>query len=449
MGAFNLGSFYALRPMRIDHHGWQIAAGLAIVWALIDRPTIRRAAIAGLAAAFWVHVSLEGIAFTALASGWLGLQWLDRPDEESYRLPAFLGTLAASSLILFSVAHGGALFDRTFCDAASPVHIAIFALAAAGMTLAVRAAPRGMILRAGALGLAAITCGALYQIWAPQCLTGPFATMDPLVYRVWFVSIREGMPLWREPLHDTLLWMPFPLIGLAGGLFGWLRTREADQRRLHLGYLMLMLGAVAVAFTVERAGAFANMLAIPGSLILFRAAQRRISHVRIMPLRATLTAATLIALIPLSSPLLSLLAPQPKSESPAHQARLAQCMANENIARLDVLASATIMTPLNIAPNLITQTHHRVIGSGYHRNGQAIKDVLIFFLASDEAAHAVARRRHIDFVFLCPAEEEMGGDRHFNPNGLAARLADGYPPRWLRPLQVPGLQAAKLYAVIR
>ncbi len=448
--AFNIGAFYALRPMRIDHHGWQIAAGLAIAWALIDRASVRRAALAGVAAAFWIHVSLEGTVFTALAGGWLGLRWILRPGEEGYRLPAFLAALAGASLVLFCAAHGGALFDLTFCDAVSPVHIAVFALAAAGAAITVRCAPSTLSQRAVPLALTALACGALYRLWAPQCLDGPFATMSPLVYRQWYVNVKEGMPLWREPLHDTMLWLPFPAVGIAGALVGCLRANDPGQRRRRTDYLVLVAAATATALTLERAGAFANVLAIPGALELFRAARQRLSRLEIVPLRALGTTIVLLALMPFTSPLLSLLAPRTETDiPPAQETAVNKCMSNDNLARLDALPQATIMTPLNIGPNLITETHHRVIGSGYHRNSGAIRDVLLFFMAKESVARAVALRRHLDFVFLCPAEEEVNSDRNTNPEGLSARLAEGRPPAWLRPVTLPGLAQAKLYAVIR
>ncbi len=449
--AFNIGAFYALRPMRIDHHGWQIAAGLAIVWALIDRPTVRRAAIAGVAAAFWMHVSLEGLVFTSLAACWLGLRWIVRPDEEGYRLPAFLAALAGASLVFFILAHGGALFDRTLCDAISPVHIAVFALAAAGTALAVRWAPGTILLRALPLGLTAVACAALYRLWAPQCLGGPFATMSPLVHRFWYLSIREGLPLWNAPLHDTLLWIPFPAIGMLGALFAWRRAGDTAERRLQLDYLALMIAATAVTFTIERAGAFANILAVPGALHLFRAAQRRIARTEIMPLRALGVVVMVMVLIPMASPLLSLLAPLPVKDifAAARGDDIDRCLSHDNLARLDILPQAVIITSLNVAPNLITDTHHRVIGSGYHRNSRAIEDVLLFFMAREQVAHAVAVRRQLDFVFLCQSEILLDAERHESPDGILAHLVAGTPPRWLRPLHVPGLQAAKLYAVIR
>lgn len=450
--AFNIGSFYALRPMRIDHHGWQIAAGLAIVWALIDRPTVRRAAIAGVAAAFWIHVSLEGLAFTVLAGGWLGLRWIVRPDEEGYRLPAFLAALAGASLAFFTIAHGSALFGRTFCDAVSPVHIVAFALAGAGTLLAVRWNPGNLVPRALSLGLTAVACGALYRLWAPQCLAGPFATMSPIVYRLWFSRVQEGLPLWDLPLHNTLLWIPFPAIGTLGALFAWWRTDNAAERRLQRDYLVLMIAATAITFTVERAGAFANALAIPGALHLFRVAQRHLAQTKIMPLRAIGTTLVLLILMPMAAPLLSLFAPPPEKDAHASATRDAvndRCLSHDNLARLDTLPPATIMTQINNAPNLITDTHHRVIGSGYHRNNQAIEDVLLFFMAREEVAHAVAIRRRLDFVFLCQNEIELNAEHTDNPDGVLTHLVAGQPLRWLRPVPLPGLEAAKLYAVIR
>jgi hypothetical protein len=212
---------------------------------------------------------------------------------------------------------------------------------------------------------------------------------------------------------------------------------------------MLMAAATAVAVTVERAGALANVMAIPGALQLFRAARQRLSRLEVVPLRALATTLVLIALMPVTSPLLSLLAPRIRPDvRPAQEAAIRKCISNDNLARLDTLSPATIMTTLNIAPNLITETHHRVIGSSYHRNNGAIRDVLLFFMAKESVARAIARHRHLDFVFLCPTEGDMADDHNAGPLGMPARLLAGQPPRWLRPVTLPGLTEGKLYAVI-
>ena len=212
-----------------------------------------------------------------------------------------------------------------------------------------------------------------------------------------------------------------------------------------------MTAATAITFTVERAGAFANILAVPGALHLFRAAQERISRSAVMPLRALGTTLVVLVLMPMTPPLLSLLAPRAEeviSVSTARDAATDRCLSHDNLARLDALPPATIMAQINTAPNLITDTHHRVIGSGYHRNNRAIGDVLLFFMAPEKVAHAVAVRRHLDFVFLCQSEIELDPERDESPDGVLARLVAGTPPRWLRPVALPGLTQGKLYAVV-
>ena len=79
----------------------------------------------------------------------------------------------------------------------------------------------------------------------------------------------------------------------------------------------------------------------------------------------------------------------------------------------------------------------------------AIRDVLLFFMAKESVARAVAVRRHLDFVFLCPGEDEMKAEHDASPSGMSARLIAGQPPSWLRPVTLPGLAQGKLYAVIR
>ncbi len=57
-----------LRPMRIDHHGWQLVCAALALWTLFW-PAARKAGIfMGVALAVWLHISLEGAPVTAPSS---------------------------------------------------------------------------------------------------------------------------------------------------------------------------------------------------------------------------------------------------------------------------------------------------------------------------------------------------------------------------------------------
>ena len=449
--ATNIGVFSTARPMRIDHHGWQAACGIGMVLALIGPRTLRRGLIGGLCAAFWMHISLEGIVFTAGCGAWLGLRWIAAPRQEGGVLPAYLGGVAAGSLGFFLIGHGGALFDRTACDAISPVHMTVFALATAGTGLAAWWSPIRLPTRVVLLGATAGVCAATYKLWAPQCAGGPFAALTPLTYRLWYLTVAEGRPVWNGPVATAIGWIAFPIVGLAGAAVGSRRSAVAE-RGTWLDYLVLLAAAVAIGIVVSRASAFANLLAVPGALMLLKAALPRLALVRRMPVRAAAHAALGLLLLPLTPAMaaLSLLAPLhgPSAADRAIRQVGFDCIALDNVARLRSLPPGLFMTTLDSSEALIVTTPHRAIGAAYHRDVAAMDDTIRFFIGDDASAHAILTRHGANYVFICPGDGEAMKWAKAAPGGLAARLARGDAPGWLRPVAVPGLRFMRVYAVV-
>ena len=58
---FSLGALKQMRPMRIDHHGWQIVLALVGTLAAMDSRPRRSGIIAGVAMAAWMNISIEGL----------------------------------------------------------------------------------------------------------------------------------------------------------------------------------------------------------------------------------------------------------------------------------------------------------------------------------------------------------------------------------------------------
>ena len=452
--AADFGTLSAAHPMRIDHHGWQAACGLAIALALLGPRTLRRSAIAGLCAALWMHISLEGIVFTAGCGAWLGLRWIVAPQTERAMLPAYLGGVAGGSLALFLIAHGGALFDRTACDAISAVHMVVFGIATLGTGVAARWTPRSRYGRGALLAVTALGCAATYKSWAPQCSGGPFAALTPLGYHLWYLHVPEGLPLWTQPADYALALIVFPCLGLAGALVG-LRTLGPRYRSAALDYFVLLSLATAVGLDVSRACILANLLAVPGSLMLLFALLPRVRRLRLMPARVVATAALLLLAIPLSSETVAvsgvaLIAPISASSQRALQqrsARNARCEASDNLAHLDALPTSVTITSLGAAAWVLAATPHSVVGAGYHRNPAALDDTIRFFIGDDATAQAILHRHGVRYVLLCPGDGEMAFWAKAAPHGLAARLPRGQAPAWLHPVTVPGLRDMRVYAV--
>lgn len=443
---------WAARPMRIDHHGWQLACGAFMAWALIGNRSHRRAALAGLLAALWMHISLEGLPFTAACGAWLGLRWIVQPAEERWRLPAFLGTAAAGSLGFFLIAHGGALFDRTFCDAVSPVHIGMLALAALGSALACRIAPSHWFARGALLGGAAVAAGLTYKLGAPQCAGGPFAALDPLVYRLWYLIIPEGLPIWKQTAQAAALSIAYPLVGLAGCIVGW-RRAPAGNKDAWLDLGALMLAAIAVAALLVRASSLSNALAIPGALALLPAAGAAMKRVASLPLRVLIGAGAGLLSLPLAIDLIAI-ATVATGQAEDRNRGIAitaarTCMTPANLAALNHVPESVIFTPMGEAPALIVDSHHEAVGSGYHRNGRVMHDILATWLGDAANARRTIAAHGATYLFFCPGDSEVRLTASRAPNGFAAQLNGGSPPAWLHPVAVPGLSAGRLYAIAR
>lgn len=465
-------AWYAMRPLRIDHHGWQVVAGLGLAAALTGRRSVRNAAIAGLCAAAWTHISLEGLVVTAAAAGWLALRWIVDPAAERARLPAFLGTLTAGSAALFLIVHGVATVGRTYCDAVSPIHVTLFAGAAAGTMLAhlllgrptICAAPQdftsyrpdpqrarrrarmSLLLRGIALAVTALGCGMLYRLGAPQCAGGPFAALDPFVYRLWYANMNEGMPIWRAGIDVALLWGSFPMIGLVGALIDWRTSQDAIIRAAALDYLALLVAATLTGFLVMRAGAFSNMLAIPGAIGLTTVAMARTR--RLAPaLRLPLRAGALLLLSPDGAGLIAMLfAPSAAAAAPARAAQ-APCGTIDDFAALDALPPTTVLVPIDPGPNLLAGSHHATVGGPYHRDPQALEDMLRIFTAEDGTARAIVARRHVRFVAICRGDASLQVMARYAPGGLAARFERSRPVGWLQLVALPGLGRMQLFRV--
>ena len=442
----NAGTFSAIWPMRIDHHGWEATFGLGIVFFLLRRRDAASAALAGLCAACWTHISLEGIAFTAGAACWLGLRWLIAPEAEGRRLPAFLGALAAAGLGLFLTTHHLALLGRNVCDAISPVHIVVFALAAALTAVAGLAGRAALPVRLLALAGAAGACGALYRFWTPQCLAGPFAMLTPLSYRIWYLNVHEGLPIWHNGLSEMIFWIVGPLIGLAGGLWAAFRARDAAIRAWVIDYTALLAVAAAVGILVLRACIFANLLALPGEAAIILIVLDRVANWPGL-IRILVRASAVVLLSPMGPQFVLQQLVRPHGHARVATETVSEtCRRVDNFRSLDALPAATFMAPLDLSPALIAGSHHSAVGSGYHRNAIAIEDVLRFFGSTDRGAQAIARRHGAHYLAYCSGDNLVSFMSRNYPASLSAELHRGSVPHWLHPVATAAADL-KLYRI--
>ncbi|MEH3103056.1 MAG: hypothetical protein PGN12_04040 [Sphingomonas phyllosphaerae] len=435
MAALTIPLTFQLSPLRIDHHGWQIVCALVAVRALIARPDARSGLLAGAALAILLTISLEGLPIAAAICGVAALAWVVQP-QRGVMLRTLMLTLAGGAILLQVVTRGPGVWQPA-CDALAPAWLAVLCVAAVGITTAVAVGRFGMIARLMALGVAAAGAGATLLTLAPVCLAGPFATLPPLVYQVWYLSVLEGRPAWEQEPVWAAATLALPLAGLVGAYLGG-RNAAGERRERWAILALLLVAATLIAIAVSRAGATANALAAPAAAVwLARLLERARGLTRPVP-RVAATVAVLALAAPGTLIAIALHA-APRGTVPKTQiAHRPSCASTRDMRVLGTLPPGIVFAPIDLTPALLLDTPDRAVAGGYHRGAAAMARVITGFVAPPERARAAILATHADYLAVCPGMQEMIAYRDRAPEGMWARLERGERFAWLRPVRVRG-----------
>ncbi len=436
-----------LRPMRIDHHGWQIVLVLLAVNGLMARSPRIGGWMVGLAVAAWLSISIEGLPLAAVVVALTALRWLRCWEDRRWLVHTMLG-LSIGSLALFAATRGlGNLANH--CDQISPVHLAMFGWGALVITLVGSARPHPLGWTLAAFALAGGGSMAMLVMAAPQCAGGAFVDLDPVVRHFWYDNVGEGLPVWRQPIADILQIVVPPVFAIIASVRIAAQSREWLQR-WWVDYTLLLIAALAISIFVARAGAVAGALsAVPLGWQLKQwlrhARQQRFASRRIAAM-----AGVALALVP-AAPLTvyTLVAPARAATKLVDAGpRVSTCRLDQAAAVLGALPQGDVLAPLDIGPQILLRTGDTVVATGHHRAGRAMREVIDAFTGNEARAHAIARRRGIEYVALCPDLNEAALYYHAAPKGFAARLRDGHGPGWLEPVKMPAGVDFRLWRVV-
>ncbi|RXD03555.1 hypothetical protein EQZ23_14560 [Sphingomonas sp. UV9] len=427
---------YQMRPLRIDHHGWQVVLAVAATTLLVGRATARSGMLAGLALASLVTISLEGLPIAVAITAVAALAWAWQPDRRNL-LRALAATFFVAALALHIATRGPGMFAQA-CDALSPAWLAALGVAAASLIAATFLDNRPLFVRVAVLVGGGALALALIKLIAPDCLRGPFATLDPLVYRLWYLNVAEGLPIWRQAPAWASMTIGFPIVGLIGTVLAWRRAEGAVKTRWAI--LLAILGfASALSLLVMRTGATANALALPGGAWALLAMLQRTRRIGSVSLRTLATAGALLLASPglVAGALFAALpgsTSHPSTSKPGYPA----CHSVADVRALARLPASTLFAPIDVSPEIITMTHHHAISGGYHRNTGALHRVIAGYTDTPAAARAEIVASGATYLVACPGAIEMDIYREEAPNGLWARLDRGERFAWLTPVPITG-----------
>jgi hypothetical protein len=464
-------------PLRIDHHGWQLALTATTLAGLVDRKWTRGGIVAGVSSAASVVIGMEMMVYLAGAGALIALRWIFKDGAERRLRPYALSLGGTTAL-------GYALFASNanrlpVCDALSPVWTSILVLAA-GILYALTLLPlRSWPQRFVAAAIGGAIVGAFALIAWPQCLTGVYQ-ISPELQKSWLVYIREAKPIYAQSRSSWVTMIGLPVTGLLCALAGcWAARRDSDRLWAWMTVMLMIAFAIGLTFWQIRAGPAAQLLAIaPVAWALWalvetlfggRWYERALAIISLAILSCGVAiysvypmAARAIAnrTTPAASPAG---APGPNQANPtpannAGRSRPAPQIANNSISGaktgnvvaarrqvtrrsearcrtqpalqvLDQLPPATIFTVVDLGPRLIAITHHSAIAGPYHRNGKAILDIHHAFDGSPERFREIAAAHGATYLLFCPNFPEGTIYQRRSPKGFYARLArgEGFP----------------------
>ncbi len=438
-------------PLRIDHHSAQILCGAVAMLAIVNtwNRSGRMGTIAGIAMACWLQISVEGLPCAVAMGGVLAVRHMLRidcwPDFRNY----LIALTVASVAILFGTRYPSDAMTF-WCDSFSPAYQLPLAATCLTVLVTSRSSPSNdMVRRALPLVFGAAAGGLAALLTAHQCLAGPFETLPKIVYDNWYLSVKEGMPIWtQKPDLQAMIVVP-AVLGLIGSTIGWQRAICAERRMAWASLIAMQAVSFLIALDVMRAMSFAHTLALPGNAVLLAWLLGGAQRLRAMPLRVIFSAGTVV-LTPFGASAamaaaLNPSAPPPPPESVADRFR---CTTYDHLRGLDALPPALLFTPLDIGAHMLVYTHHSVVATGHHRNPQGMAEAISGLIATPDEARGIVTATGARYVVLCKRENEIIKYARHNPHSLVAGLIKDRYPDWLVPVRMRPGETVRVYRVV-
>lgn len=424
-------------PMRVDHHGWQLALLLLTVAGLADRNPWRGGLTMGASSALSLSIGLELMPFLVIAGAAAVLRWV-WDAAEAARLRGYGAMLAGGCAVGYLVF---ASYDNAVprCDVLSPVWLST--MMAAGSLAFALAALRSTDwrLRFALAAIGGVALAAFFVLAFPQCLGRPEQISAELADS-WFKNIREAKPLYTQSWTVALAVVALPVAGVIGSVWATWSARRDRQFGPWATVALVSLVSLLLVLWQTRQGPAAQLMAIPGAAWLIWTFVPRFLSSGSVLVRTLGVVVAVLVFSGLAVPLVTSQLPPGKPASARDQAigkANGRCPTLPALAPIARLPATTIFTFVDLGPRLVNVTHHKAIAGPYHRNGDAILDVHHAFDRDPDTARAIMRKHGATLLMTCPNMSESTVYRARSPKGFYARLAGGEKFTWLEPVPLP------------
>lgn len=426
-------------PGAIDHHNAQLALVATMVAMLVDRE--RRGwsyAVAGVAAAVAIAIGAETTPFVAVVCLTVALLWAWEGENFAIPARAFGLSLTIAINILFFATVPPRLYSMVTCDNLS---LGYYSLAAIGSGLllfsAVFASGLRRPLRFAALAfVGAGVLGAAIVI-APQCLSDPLGSLDPMLVELWLRHISEAQSLLALARTDPTSVGAFYAAGLFGIAVCIFRLIRRDRVQIHLVLLFLLATSWAIALVQVRGATFSNLLSIlPLALLIIDV--RRISNsdsenVAVAFVYVMTVLASVPAVWAVGGGLVSMQM-ENDAQKAAEPTKALSCTSKEALASLAELPLGLVSAPSEMGVPILRFTQNRVLSAPYHRDQGGMLTEMHIGLAKPQEAEAFLKGARVTTLAFCPKDLQTRELAKLKPDGLYAELGKGNIPPYLEPL---------------
>ena len=436
-------------PERIDHHGWQLALLAVSVAGLADPRGARGGITLGITTALSLAIGLEMLIYLAIAGAAVALFWAIDAGQRRRAIAYSVslgGGVAFCFLVFASYANRLAV-----CDALSPVWLSDILLASALLLGIAWFSPADWRVRFGLLAVAGVVIAAFHALAWPQCLGRP-ENVSPETYTLWLSHVREARPVYRQTWQVATLILALPITATIGwALLAWRNRIDGDLFRRTIAAWAPALTALLLLFWQVRTGPAAQMLAVVGAVAIIWVLapyfeRARNPFVQVVGL-VSIALVGLGAVVPLGIDY----APQRKLTPREIQIERANRLCNfiGSYHPIALMPKGVVFTFIDLAPRLITVTHHDSIMGPYHRNGDQIVDAMKAFRGSADEAHQIIEKYHSDYLLTCPMSSTTTIFTSEAPKGFYAQLEKGQVPAWLTPVELPKDSPFKMWRIVR
>jgi hypothetical protein len=435
-------------PLRIDHHGWQLAVLALGVSGLADPKRARGGLVLGLATAWSLAIGLEMMIYFAIGAAATVLFWVaEREERERLRTYAVaLGGGTALAFLLFASNDNW----NAVCDALSPVWLADALFGGALLFGLALLSPADWKRRLAMAAAAGALIAVFHAVASPHCLQR-LEGVAPEVERLWLSHVREARPIYRHGWRIASLVVTLPITGAIGwGMLVWARRRDRQVLPRVLAAAAPALAAALLLLWQTRTGPAAQMLGTIGAAALLWIAVPRLWNARSGVVRVLGVAGVVVvgagAAVPLALNYVPSEPSTPRQLAIGRANRL--CSSLPGLRPIALQPKGIVFGFVDMGPRLIATTHHSSIIGPYHRNGEQIADVMNAFRGDAEQAHGLVRKYRSDYLLICPNSSTTTIFTSEAPKGFYVQLARGQVPGWLQPVQLPADSPFKMWRVV-